>query len=432
MYFSWYFISSLIVIALLCLVVPSGWFLWYAFLVILGFWSFDAWYVLKKVKIEVKRSFANPAYQHQKTTVTLTVINHSRIGLKIRIKDEPPFAVHCENPTGFLSLDPLGSNEFSYPIVPPKRGLFPFGCVNLRYNGRLSLFTYPIKVRLDDEIEVYPDLGHIGHYHLNHLMGSNLEGPHHRKIFGVGGELVELREFVNGDDYRRINWKVTAHRGKPIINEFEPEKDQNVFLLFDSGRLLYDQVNEENSHFDHILDSAFLLAFNVISRGDMIGAMSFNCNVDRFLPVGKGMVHLQLFVKGFYDLEAKMVESDYREAFGFWQAKAKKRSLIFVYTDLLERESSRELVTHLQLINRHHLVVCVLASHQQLEEVLEQPIATESDAYYKGTAYELLTERTKLKNWLSNTGIKVLEVNSANIRQAVVEHYLFLKERGIF
>ena len=56
---------------------------------------------------------------------------------------------------------------------------------------------------------------------------------------GRGGqEFWQLREYLPGDDYRKINWKVTAHVGKPILNEYRPEKDQNVYLsLIPAGSL---------------------------------------------------------------------------------------------------------------------------------------------------------------------------------------------------
>lgn len=432
MYFSWYFIAFLFGLTLLGAITATAWFFWYTALVLLSLWAWDALWTRQKMKFTVARRFANPCYQNQENRVELVFTNPTEYRFRISWKDEPPFAVQAVHPQGRLTLPPRESVAVHYDVVAPKRGRFEYGVLNLRYNGRFGLFTRQIQYPLPGEFMVYPDLTAIGAVSLSRLAPSELEGLHRRNRLGAGGELAQLREFVSGDDYRKINWKVSAHYGKPVVNEFEPEKDQSVFLLFDAGRLLFDQINSAHSRFDHVLDSAILLAYQILARGDLIGALSFHYKVDRFLPAGKGNSQMQLLIRTFYDQQAQMVESDYREAFRFWQNRVTKRSLLFVYTDLLDPVSSRELCNQLRVISRHHRVVCVLARQENLTDAMEQPIVDEKSAYLKGTALELWQERENLKQSLRGDNIKILEVNPGNIRRMVVEHYLFLKERGLF
>jgi uncharacterized protein (DUF58 family) len=431
MVFTWYFIGLVLLLGTTALFWP-GWYIGYAFIILFLAWFGDRFLTLRRPQIQVRRVFRNPCYQNQQSTIEINLINPGNCSIVVRIKDEPPFeakAPHCQ---GILLLPAQGEGTFSYSMKVPVRGVFDFGDLNLRLNGRLQLFVYQLKVPFHQKLEVYPDMEKLFSESLGRWVGSTEQGRRHIRQVGSGGELAELREYNPSDDYRKINWKVTAHRGKPFVNQFEPEKDQNVFLIFDTGRTLFDQITLETSRLDHILDSAILLAYNIQEYGDMIGALSFNSKIEHFLPVGKGKSHLQMFVNEFFDTQAVMVESDYRNAFNFLQGKINKRSLIFIYTDLLDNESSKELIQYLQIFSRRHLIICVLSRQKSLERLSDLPITDEQSAYLKGTALELLKERDLTVKSLSNFGIKVMEVDPTTIRQSVVQHYSYLKRTGLF
>jgi uncharacterized protein (DUF58 family) len=431
MNYSWVTVGLLIIYAGLFFYLPAQGYLLYAFFSLLSLWFLDRLSAVKCRKLSVQRLFPVPVYQSEQCTVEIVITNPSRFGQRIRWKDEPPFAVTVSGEQGKAFIPAGGAVTLSYSLTAPKRGTFQFGDLNIRTNGFLYLATLQSKIKLPQDLKVYPKLSKLSPDFLER-QASQDEGTHRAKWFSMGGELVELREFVTGDDYRKMNWKVTAHIGKPVINEYAPEKDQNVFLFFDNGRLLFDQMDESGSRFDYILDSAMLLSYNVLKHGDLLGALSFNHHVERFLPAGKGVKQLQLFIHSFFDLEAVMLESDYRGAFQFWQVHNNKRCLLFIYTDIIDGESSRELISHLTVISRHHLVVCVTLKKQLLNRLLDLPITSETTAYQKGIALEFLAQRENQKRILMNHGIHVLEVEPGNIAKAVAEHYLYLKKTGRF
>ncbi|HBF36627.1 MAG TPA: hypothetical protein DDW50_04835 [Firmicutes bacterium] len=431
MVFTWYFIGLLFGLAVAAFLWP-GWYLGYGLLALFIAWFGDRWLTLKQPRFIARREFKNPSYQNQPSEVQIFLANSSGQSISVLVKDEPPFVVKAPECQGTIKIPAHEEKNFIYSMISPLRGVFDFGDLNLRRDGRLHLFAYQVKIPLKQELKVYPDLAKLFNGALAGLTGSDAGMRRRLKQPGASGELAQLREYTHGDDYRKINWKVTAHRGKPFINEFEPEKDQNVYLILDTGRMLFDPITSNTSRLDHILDSAILLAFNIQEYGDRVGALSFHSRIERFLPVGKGKSHLQKLINQLFDVQAVMVESDYRSAFNFFQGQVNKRSLIFVYTDLLDNESSKELISYLQIISRHHLVICVLSRQNSLESLLEIPITDEQSAYLKGTVLELEKERGLMVKSLNNYGIKVLEVNPSNIRQSVIEHYNYLKRQDLF
>jgi uncharacterized protein (DUF58 family) len=432
MIFTWGFILLIFAYALILLWLPSSLF---GLLLLLGlviFWLLDWALTRRETRITVTRNFSNPTYQHTPFRVELTFSNPTRRPLRIVFKDEPPPSVETKAIHNTVYLPPASNITYTYEAIPPKRGSFAFGGVNLRYPGILYLFSRQYRIELPEPLRVFPNLGRLGDYRFERLKITDQEGIHRRRSFGFGGELAQLRRFASGDDYRRINWKVTAHSGELTLNCYEPERNQNVFLIIDTGRLLFDQKSGIDNRLDYILDSAILLAFNILISGDMAGALAFDHQIERFVPLGKGRRHLEMLVESCFDLEAVMAESDYRAAFRFCQNKLNKRSLLFVYSDITDIESSRELIRHLQFAARRHLVVCVLLKKEILVELAESKIVDEETAYLKGTALELLAERETLKKALAANGVKVLEVDCANINRAVVDHYLYLKKQGLF
>jgi uncharacterized protein (DUF58 family) len=436
MVFTWSFIILLLSYGILLgLIKGSGRLGLGIALGLFGLWAIDFYLARKQPRFQAERRIALPIYQHQTAQVELVITNPLRRPIRVEYRDEPPFEVQVLNNKnrGRIQLAPDEPVRINYRLVSAKRGKYAFGVLNLKFPGPLHLYQRVEKLSCGERIlEVYPDLSTIGDQRMQQVIPSELSGLHRQHVVKMAGEFAQIREYTCGDDFRKINWKVTAHTGKPVVNQFEPEKDQHVFLAIDTGRLLFDQSNQETNRLDYILDSALLLSYNIISRGDLLGAFSFNAKVERYLPVGKGRHHLQSLIREFFDLQALMVESDYREAFRFWQSKINKRCLLFVYTDISDAESSRELINNLKLISRRHLVVCVLLKKEYLTAVMEEPLQTEADAYLKATAWELHTERETLKQLLALNGIKVLEVSAANIRRSVVEHYLYLKQSGLF
>lgn len=381
----------------------------------------------------VERQVMPVYYQEKAGRISLVFTNPRRFSLRLRFQDGTPWEVKVNERQnrGVVKIPPRGLVSVSYEFIPEKRGRFTFGAIHIRYSGLLRLFVRSQRVDLGGELRVYPSLNRIDSALYGNVR-SEREGAHLSRAFSLSGEFTELREFVPGDDYRKVNWKVSAHLGKPVVNEFEPERDQNAFVFIDSGRVLYDQRGEAGSRLDFIVDSVLLLANSILTHRDQAGLMAFNWKVQRYIPPGKGASQMKEFMTGLFDLRAEMVESDYAAAFNYWTNRNNKRSLIFIYTDFTDQETAREILGYLRMIARRHLVVCVVLRRTALYTYLEKPMEKEADAYLKGVALELLQERRGIIKQLQESGVRVLEAEGEEVGRCVAEHYIYLKRRGLF
>ena len=88
-----------------------------------------------------------------------------------------------------------------------------------------------------DTRRVFPDFAQVARYAW--LAGDRrLQeiGIKTYQLRGQGTDFKQLAEYRVGDSVRHIDWRATLRLGKPIVREFQDERDQCVMLLVDCGR----------------------------------------------------------------------------------------------------------------------------------------------------------------------------------------------------
>jgi uncharacterized protein (DUF58 family) len=182
---------------------------------------------------------------------------------------------------------------------------------------------------------------------------------------------------------------------------------------------------------DHAVNAALLLAWVAQSQGDRVGLMTFSDRVLDYLAPKRGTRQLSLLSRVLYDIDAEYTEPDFGSAFGYMGRRAGRRSLVVVLTDVLDRESSRELVAHALRLGRRHLVLVVAMADPDLLAARDRPVDRASRAYEWAAAEELLAERRESFETLQRGGALALDVPADRLSPSVVERYLELKERGL-
>lgn len=124
-----------------------------------------------------------------------------------------------------------------------------------------------------------------------HLVNEAFAGSYLSSIRGQGMEFEAVREYVPGDDVRRIDWKVTARLGKTQIKQFREERELVIYLLIDvSGSGRFGSVDVERA--ERIAELAAALAFCTTRNNDRIGVLFFADRVLQHIPPGAGKGHI--------------------------------------------------------------------------------------------------------------------------------------------
>ncbi|MFN2298976.1 MAG: DUF58 domain-containing protein [Anaerolineales bacterium] len=345
------------------------------------------------------------------------------------IRDDPPPEFLGERTV--LRGECSGRSRWTgtYAVVPPRRGDYRFGPIHLRWKGPLGLVVRQTSYPAAGPVRVYPNLMDIRRYDLM-LRQNRLQeiGLRHARLFGRGMEFERLREYLPDDDFRRIHWKATARRNRPITIEYQTERSQNVIAVLDTGRMMQSPV-DRMAKLDYAVNAVLLLAFVAAGKGDKVGLLSFADDIQHYLRPRAGRMQFYRMLKLLYAVEPQGVEPDYRRAVGYLASKERKRSLVILFTDLTGSLGVRALVESLGVIAERSLPMVVTISDPDIHQAASgRPVNSET-VYLRMESELLLVERRRTLDTLRRKGVLTLDVPANRLSISVINRYLELKER---
>ena len=216
--------------------------------------------------------------------VAVRIENGSRFRLRVRVRDTVPSAFDGGDGDVSGVVEPRGEARCEYFVTPRTRGRFEWGPIFLRYRSLLGLWE-------PHEAAKAPPTPFACTRASTCWSGITCSpAPTGWRALGIrrvrhrGGstEFESLRDYVYGDDVRRLDWKATARRSRLIVRNQESERNQTVLLLIDSGRLMNATENGV-AKLDHAVNAALLLAHVALARGDRVGLCTFSSKVHSWL-----------------------------------------------------------------------------------------------------------------------------------------------------
>ena len=269
--------------------------------------------------------------------------------------------------------------EVGYTVLPLLRGPVTFEPAHLRVTSRLGLCELIERAGATDMRRVYPDFAQIARY-------AWLAGDRRLQEIGIktyqqrgeGTDFKQLSDYRHGDPVRHIDWKATLRLRKPVIREFQDERDQCVLMLIDCGRRMRadDRVSGiGTAHFDQVLNAVMLLAYVALKHGDAVGAMTFGTppGERRSFAPHKGTHALNGLMSELYAVQPSPTHSDYVSAAQEVLRRQAKRALVVVITNFRD-EDSDELGQALRLLRSRHLVLLASLREQIVGELIGQEI----------------------------------------------------------
>jgi uncharacterized protein (DUF58 family) len=247
---------------------------------------------------------------------------------------------------------------------------------------------------------------------------------------GEGTTFASLREYVTGDDPRHVDWKATARRRKLITREYSVEQGQTVLIAVDAGRMMT-QLSDGVPRFEYALSSAMLLADVAAQSRDNVGLLLFDDEVRAFVPATRGRQALERIRSALIPATASMAEPDYATAFRLLSERHRKRSLIVLFTDVVDPRASRALIAHTaRSAARHMLLVVALRNDHLMAAAVPGEHASAAELFESAAAEELVAAREEALLRMRRAGVQVLDVSPAEMTPAVINRYLEIKARG--
>ncbi|HHZ20760.1 MAG TPA: DUF58 domain-containing protein [Firmicutes bacterium] len=379
----------------------------------------------------VGRSVATHLYQGQWFTVPLTVVNTARLPLRITLRDEVPAAFTRQGSELALVVRARDAGEGVYRVRPEQRGDFAFGSIHWRVEGPLGLAQYQGKTQFGQQMAVYPGNPGVQRFSLALRKRQWQElGFRRSRLKGEGVDLRELREFQTGDDIRKIDWKVTARAGYPVVREYEPERGHNIVILFDTGRLMENTVGGK-SRLDTALSAALTLAYAAVTQGDRVGLLTFADEVINYVPPEKGREQLPRILQALYAVKPVGAESDYETAIRYLLSKQKKRGIVCLFTEVIDGDASQQLIRNISFLKRYHRVICVTLRDPALRKPFAAPVREVKDLYRQGASLQIQRERELAKGVLLRRGVAVVDADADRLSPELISRYLDLKGQAL-
>lgn len=419
---------------LITLATWGAWLEWAAGLYLLAIIALLAldWRLAGPVsRFDVGRQHDNRLSLGAENPIRLWVRSRRGAAVRFWLRDEPPDDFKIERRISSGAVIGGGKWESVYYVRPLRRGDYRFGDLTLRWIGPLGLVVRQGKIPAAGGVKVYPNLLDVRRYDLL-LRRNQLEqiGLRHTRRFGEGADFERLREYLPDDEYRRINWKATARRHRPVTIEYQTERSQTIIPVLDVGRMMRAPV-EQIAKLDYAINAVLFLAYVASGKGDNVGLMTFADEVIQFLSPRQGRAQFYRMLELLYSLEPQPVEPNYARALSYLALKQRKRALIVIFTDLSGGYSMDELVARVAPLSRRSLPLVVTISDPDIHAAARQPIIHSLSVYERAVAGQFLEERRAALDTLNRQGALTLDVAANQLSIAVINRYLELKGKSL-
>ncbi len=251
---------------------------------------------------------------------------------------------------------------------------------------------------------------------------------------GQGREFDRLREYVQGDDWRHIEWKATARRGPLIMRDFRVERSQDVVLCIDRGHRMAARVSSKGgllTRLDHAVNAAVLSAWLCNRCEDRVGMFSFSAEVETGIGQGRGPTHLAALTAFATGIAPAWLHTDYRVMAAHVTRRLKQRSLILIATVLPEQGDHGELLQAVRMLRGRHLPLILVMTDPVLDAGARALPGNRRELCRALVAADIVDGRRQLIMELRRLGALVVETDPDAISATVINAYLDVKRKQL-
>jgi len=315
-------------------------------------------------------------------------------------------------------------------IRPARRGRFDVTELVVRSTGPLGLASRQRAREMPSSLRVYPPFRSREEAELRINKARLLEvGLRSAQGRGGGTDFDQLREYSVDDEFGRIDWSATARSDKAIVRTYRAERNQTVLLLLDNGRVMAGRVDDV-PRVEHAMDAVMMLTAVATRLGDRTGLVAFDRQVRAVVPPAQGRDQLTRVTEAMYRLEPVLAESDYQGAFTETLARFRRRTMLVIFTELVEQAVGESLLPALPLILRNHLVVVAAVQDPDVVRWAKEVPVDASAAYRQAAAVSALDERARTVARLRGLGATVVDEPPGELAPKLADTYLKVKATG--
>ena len=404
----------------------------YVFLILIVFLFLDILILfLTQNGIDAKRITPEKFSNGDENLINISIKNYFTFPINVKIIDEIPYQFQVRNFEIKRKIKASSQDELNYDLRPTERGEYFFGYLNIFVSSPLRIISRRFTFDNGNMVTTYPSYIQLRKYDLI-AFSNNLFQYGIKKIRRIGHsmEFEQIKEYVNGDDIRTLNWKATAKKNALMINQFQDEKSQSVYMVIDKGRVMKMPFNGL-SLMDYAINATLVLSNVILKKQDKAGMFAFSKKVENRVFAEKRASQMQKILETLYNIKTDFFESDYSRLYVDVKKNINQRSLIMLYTNFETMDGLQRQLPYLKGIAKSHLLVIVFFSNTELNELINKKTETIQEIYDKVIAEKFMFEKRLIINELKKYGIYSVLTQPENLTLDTINKYLEIKARGI-
>ncbi len=351
--------------------------------------------------------------------------------ISLRIFDELPHQFQRRNLEFNISMKSGDNEVVTYHVRPVKRGEYSFGAVNVLVSSPLKILSRRFSFSGDKVVPVYPSYLQMRKFELLAISNRLTEvGIKKIRKIGQNQEFELIKEYVNGDDIRTLNWKATARKSRLMVNQYQDERSQQVYSLIDKGRVMQMPFNGL-SLLDYAVNASLVISNIAIKKFDKAGLITFQDTIGTMLPASRRNNQMSVIQEVLYHQKTAFRESDFSRLHAHVRSKINQRSLLLLFTNFESLFAMERQLPYLKSLSQRHLLVVIFFENTEMKSLLEEPANSVKEIYYKAVAEKFSYDKKLIVKELKRRGIQSILTTPEQLTVNTINKYLELKARNL-
>lgn len=381
--------------------------------------------------ITARRSVAPRLSNGDENPVNIYVENFYGFTVNLGIIDEIPFQFQRRDIWFDTKLDANQTKNIEYKLKPLKRGEYEFGSIHVFVKSPLGIISRRYTFQHTQVLPVYPSFLQMRKFEIMAISNRLTDvGVKKLRRLGHNMEFEQVKNYVQGDDYRTINWKATARKGDLMVNSFTDEKSQHVYCIIDKSRAMkmpFDGL----SLLDYAINASLVLLNIAMLKEDKAGLITISEKLGAVVPADRRAVQLSRILEVLYKEKTRYLESNLEVLYSTIRHTLKQRSLIVYFTNFESMSALERQLPFLRKISRSHLLLVVFFENTGLKEMSSARARDVEEIYIKTIAQKFVFEKKQIVLELARHGIQSILTSPQNLTVNTINRYLEIKTRQV-
>lgn len=380
--------------------------------------------------IQVQRKVNNRLNLGDENKVTVTIYNKTNQPINFSLIEGFPVEMQVRATVFKGILGPDGKKEFQYQFVPKRRGEFFFEDVFVIIRSMFFLASRRVDIPLKETVHVYPSVLQMKKYELQVFQQQKTSaGIKKIRRLGNNSEFEQIKNYVQGDELKTINWKATSRRNELMVNQYQEEKSQNIYCIIDKSRNMQMEFNEL-SMLDYSINSSLVFSNIALRKGDKAGLITYSDKIGTMLAAERSGGQMRRIQEALYNQKTQYKESNFELLYQSIRRTVRSRSLLVLFTNFETEFAMRRAMPYLRKLNQKHVLMVVFFQNSELQELAFQPSKTIHEVYQSAVAERMISIKTRIARELKQNGIQTVLTLPEELSINTINKYLELKAKG--